>query len=68
MENESLTSLKKQYVAAMSSEMKSPLKKIIGILSDTENPTPERATEIKDAARYLLSLVDELSEFARFKP
>lgn len=51
----------------MSREMKSPLEKIIGLISEADHQTPQKEIEIKDAARYLLALVDELSQFAQSK-
>ena len=47
----------------MTQEMKCPLEKIITLVSGSEVAIAGRSGEIKDAARYLLSLVDELSSF-----
>ena len=52
----------------MSREMKSPLEKIISLMTDSESAIAGRSAEIKDAARYLLSLVDELGTFADAHP
>lgn len=68
MEYESLSTLRTQYVAAMSLEMKLPLQKLIGLSSRVGEVEPSTAEEIEDTARYLLSLVDELLEFAKLKP
>jgi signal transduction histidine kinase len=68
VEYESLTTLKKQYVAAMSLEMKTPLQRLIQLSSKVGEVEPQAAGEIKDTARYLLSLVDELLEFTKIKP
>ncbi len=48
----------------MTREMKCPLEKIITLVSGSETAVAARSGEIKDAARYLLSLVDELSSLA----
>lgn len=64
VESDSLL-LKKQFIAAMSREMKSPLQKIISLINEEEMPSETRSVEIKDAARYLLSLVDELAHLGQ---
>jgi signal transduction histidine kinase len=68
VEKESLLVIRDQFLAAMSREMKSPIYKIIGLVSESESPSSARSIEIQDAARYLLSLVDELAELSQVKP
>ncbi len=44
--------------------IQSPLEKIVSLVSSSESAIDERSVEIKNAARYLLSSVDELSSFS----
>lgn len=57
------TTLKDQYVAAVSREMKVPLEMIVDLTHEIAKRTNDNVSEIQNAAKYLLSLVDELTEF-----
>lgn len=68
MDIDSLASLKQKYIAAMSNEMKTPVQMIVGLTEGSDSQSPETTAKVQDAAKYLLSLIDELSDFAQSKP